>query len=338
MAALVIYALSAFPFISYLHESITTDLQLHFFYTKHKVIVIRSIVLLGICLIVSAEFSPIFAQSSSSNPIMVIRCRNIDSFLDNDDKESQNFSKVARTCPDGYTATLDGGCVPSCPPRTIGSVTYTYEYNPETSLCEEVGCDPMTSADCESYCHANIFSKLGCEPCLNDNAGSSTDDYFADGGICYKTCFDGDVTFDIPNVGCATPNASGNVLVELCFSSADATSPLQDGQFVPITDIQNCLDISGAAYINEYDGLVLSTNQNLGFGPAMGGKICVAFYADPDAPIVVNLANQLTPLEVPEVCDVVPTMGQWALMILALLLSSIGLVFIAKRQMAHPAM
>lgn len=289
---------------------------------------------LFLLLLIIPDFSvQLHAQSSSSNPIMIIRCRNFDEEVFKGNETNQDLSKMMDGCPDGYVASADGGCVPMCPPREFGSVTIEYTYNPTTGFCEENDCTPGASIDCSNYCPGDLFAS-GCDPCLRDGAGSNTDDYYNIDGTCYLTCFDGAITFDIPTTSCDQPTANGNVFVQLCFTSADAGMPLQDGQFVPVSDISNCLDLAGAENIDVFDGVPLNFNQDLGFGPAMGGEICIEFYADPNEPIVINLANAPAAVEIPTGCDIIPTMGQWALLILGLLFASLGLVYISRKKLA----
>lgn len=76
----------------------------------------KHFVLLALCLLISAELSPIIAQSSSSNPIMIIRCR----FQNTTEGALKSAtSKVDDPCPEfrelePITISSGGECVPIC--------------------------------------------------------------------------------------------------------------------------------------------------------------------------------------------------------------------------------
>jgi len=284
-----------------------------------------ALLLLLLCL---PEYSTsLLAQTTGTdNPIMIIRCRNFSPALKGT-KPLTVQSKMMTGCPPDYIATMDGGCIPDCP--ALGGDT-NFVFNPASGECEYTG---TASGTFNNFCPGSVFDS-GCDPCLSDGAGNTTDDfldYDSALGACYKACFDGAVEFDLPTVDCENQLANGNVAIELCFRSADPNMPLQDGQQVAIADISNCLDDFGDDLF-DLAQVMLDLNQNYGFGSALNGEICINFFANPNEQIIINFINQTDPAETPVCSSPKPTTGQWTLLKVGILLPSLGPVLITKKK------
>jgi len=154
-------------------------------------------------------------------------------------------------------------------------------------------------------------------------------------------CYEGDVQLSISDVDCSSPDAL--VTATFCFTAAPGSPAIAPGEYVTFTDLTNCLRITGQEFQEEFDNTFdLEPGETYAFGPAdADGKITIPnpddpfadpVYIDRTADVVMTQANGT--MVTASACDPIPTIGQWGLLIFALMLSSLGLVFMTRRKTA----
>ena len=281
----------------------------------------------GLCLLLSLPFlsQPISAAEESKtndieeivvgsdNPIMIIRCR-----FDDGEGEEMELSSTTKADnskmeynPCGFGFKIDpssGGCIPNCNSFFEGS---DYEYQPETGYCECTAGDGLkgntskNGSEC-SFCFydylggipglkgSSTSKKEGCKTMVCPQNSPLTDEWVYDPAreACFQTCFDGELVIDVPLLDCGNLNNFGHIAVQVCFSSADPSNPLIDGQTVPFEDIKNCFGDAGEVLIDAA-GIPDDSGESFYFDNAVfeNGKLCVEFFVDPDDPILINFSN-----------------------------------------------
>jgi len=149
-----------------------------------------------------------------------------------------------------------------------------------------------------------------------------------------EDCYTGNVQLAITDVDCNNPEAI--TTATFCFTAAPGSADIDEGDFITFTDLTNCLNGFDEEYLAVFEDVYdLEPNETYSFGPAdVDGKIIVPnIFIDRDVDVVLTQTNG-TIVTATADCDPIPTMGQWALMILGLLFASLGLVFISRKQLA----
>ncbi|MBT8218371.1 MAG: hypothetical protein KJP00_01010 [Bacteroidia bacterium] len=282
----------------------------------------------------------------TDNPIMIIRCRRFVNFTSNESKASAS-KEIDMPCPEGYMLGVNGGCIPDCS-AAYGQygINWIYDYASGNCilLCEDEGggffeclelCYPETPPIIDftssSPKKASAAKIADCDPCPPNwilvNEGTDNEPSYE----CFTECFDGEVLVNFDPPQCPDNGSDERIPVELCLTSATGT-PFEDGVYVPIESIENCFDGQGDAWLDIFEAT--NPGAEAGFGPALDGQICITFDFDPTNPIIINLDNAQE-LEVHVCTDPIPTMGQWALFILGLLMSALAVVYIGIQNRAR---
>jgi len=187
-----------------------------------------------------------------------------------------------------------------------------------------------------------IRCRFDSEAATNNSGKKSDSKVWLDGTDIFafeapeEDCYDGEFQLDITDVDCFSTDPV--VSATFCFTAAPGSPALADGEYVTFTDLNNCLNFAGDENLQELEDLYdLQTNlpETYSFGPAVGGKITVSdgIFINPTETVVVTLADGSS-VTADVDCDSIPTVGQWGLTILGLIMASLGLIFITRRKLA----
>ena len=257
-----------------------------------------------------------FAVSAAVNPVMIIKC--IQDPLLRGELDSRSVAGEpppfvpcdnSNECPDGMMAIFPDGCecVPICPDAD--------DFDPPCTSCPgeitEWGFGVSDACGCTSTSEV-----CGCPDYL------VFDDMDLRCEIPDVPCYDGNIMFDITPVDCDNPTGGLVEMLINIFLPADACVTIQQ-----LIDCELSTD-------NDF---VIALAGEFGSDAAFcdddsDGVIELSILKLPEVTAIVALDVQQIPIGPCSSFGPVPTMGQWGIIILGLLMAIVGVIVVVKRK------
>ena len=300
---------------------------------------------------------------AAGNPAMLIRCRaglaDAETIL------------VMPTCPDGqvlyqgqcFTTPEEGGCVS----LMIGTSTYL-ALTPQDVMID-TSMVTICVPDCSSVfncveCSGDFAWNAALQACvcLSEPTATSAEGTFGtfcgcpspleeavsgiidNTGLCVlpeADCYNLGINFTLAPLECNLPPSATTQTVSIEITPASPIAggtPFRPGlDAVTLEDLENCVLLDGTGALLDVLG-TFGTDDRVAFVADMNGKIIIDFTRNPFQPSTINfreIANMDITIPACEAtaASIVPTMGEWALISLGLILMICSLVGIRQMQL-----